>query len=257
MNKAIPLLELQALTCRFGGLIAVNELSLQVYSGAINSIIGPNGAGKSTVFNLITQIYRPSSGQMIWEAQPLPHMKPYQVARRGIARTFQNIRLFGQALVWENVAIAQNVHHKLNLFHTLFHTPLWRRQENIIREKSHGWLQFVGLESLAQRMANSLSYGQQRRLEIARALALEPKLLLLDEPAAGMNPQETEELKALLERIQGLGVTLLLIEHDMGLVMKISDHITVMNFGKKIAEGLPSEMVKHPAVIEAYLGQTE
>lgn len=250
----MSILELNQVTKRFGGLTAIDSLSFKIPEAAIFSLIGPNGAGKSTVFNVITGIYTPSEGEVAFQGSDLKRLKPHQVTKAGIARTFQNIRLFSNACAWENVAVAQNVRSRINFVSTILRTPGYRRQEAQILERTRHWLEFVGLADCWHSLAGSLAYGQQRRLEIARALATEPRLLLLDEPAAGMNPQETEALMELIGKIRANGVTVLLIEHDMPLVMKISDRICVMNFGKKIAEGTAAEIRENPAVIEAYLG---
>ena len=249
-----PILELKQVTKQFGGLTAIDQLELKIEKGQIYSLIGPNGAGKSTVFNVITGIYTPTVGEVRFEGRPLKGLKPYHVAKTGIARTFQNIRLFANACAWENVAVGQNVRRKINFVSAILRTPAYRAQEKQILERTRHWLNFVGLEEAWHMLAGNLAYGQQRRLEIARALATEPRLLLLDEPAAGMNHQETDELMQLIEKIRATGISVLLIEHDMALVMKISDRICVVNFGKKIAEGTPEHIRENPAVIEAYLG---
>ncbi len=256
-----PILEVTGLTMDFGGIRALNAVDLEVNSGEIVALIGPNGAGKTTFFNCITGIYRPTAGD-IYIFRPdhagrlsLKGLKPNQVTERGLARTFQNIRLFPKMTVLENVMIGRHCRTKSFLFGAVLRTRANRREEEEILEMSYRMLEQVGIAQYADDNAENLPYGAQRRLEIARAMATEPLLLLLDEPAAGMNPQETIELDRLIKEISRAGQAILLIEHDMKLVMSLSDRIVVMDYGKKIAQGNPLEIRTNPAVIKAYLGE--
>jgi branched-chain amino acid transport system ATP-binding protein len=243
----------------FGGLVAVEDVSFRVPRRSIVSIIGPNGAGKTTFFNMLTGLYKPTTGVITFEGKDVTGMRPDKITSRGVARTFQNIRLFSSMTALENVMVGQHSRMKGGLFGSILRTPRVRKEEVAVREKGREMLDYAGLkEAEFDRMASTLSYGDQRRVEIARALASDPALLLLDEPTAGMNPQESARLTEFMEQLrEELNLAILLIEHDMKVVMDVSEHITVLDHGMKIAEGLPEEIRSNDRVIEAYLGKRE
>jgi branched-chain amino acid transport system ATP-binding protein len=250
------MLDVRQLTMRFGGLLAVDEVSLKVGAQEIVSIIGPNGAGKTTVFNCISGFYQPSAGTIRFEGADIQKMPDFKISRLGMVRTFQHVRLFGSMTVIENLLVAQHRHVNTGLLAGLFNTADYRQREEKAMERASYWLHKLDLGPVANREAGTLSYGQQRRLEIARCMVTEPKMLLLDEPAAGLNPRETRDLNDLIMRLKlDYNVSILLIEHDMGLVMGISDRIYVVNQGKPLANGKPAEIRDNPEVIKAYLGE--
>jgi branched-chain amino acid transport system ATP-binding protein len=265
MNGAAPLLEVDHLTMRFGGLVAIDDVSFVAGQGRITAIIGPNGAGKTTVFNCLTGFYKPTVGQLTFHADGrrllLEQMDGFRIARAGVARTFQNIRLFGQMSVLENLVVAQHNALMRASGYTVFGVlglASYRHAEAAAVERARDWLGRIGLIERADWNAANLPYGDQRRLEIARAMCAQPKLLCLDEPAAGLNPRETADLGQLLIRIRDeFGIGVLLIEHDMSVVMGISDHIVVLDYGRKIADGAPEQIKRDPNVVKAYLGETE
>ncbi|MDY9921638.1 MAG: ABC transporter ATP-binding protein [Synergistota bacterium] len=252
------ILELKDVNKSFGGVQAVKDMSFVIETGELAGLIGPNGAGKTTIFNLVTGVYDVTSGEIEFRGKNINRLKTYQVISLGIARTFQNLRLFAASSVLDNVMTAAQQHYKYSFFEAVSHLGRWKSMEKATRDESMGLLERVGLADRADQAAGNLPYGLQRRLEIARAISLRPDLLLLDEPAAGMNAEEVEQLNELIKLIHSdFNLTILLIEHHMDMVMEICPHIVCMNFGAKIAEGSPDEIQSHPEVLKAYLGEEE
>ena len=251
-----PLLQASGLSMRFGGLLAVNGVGMTVQEKQVVSMIGPNGAGKTTVFNCLTGFYKPTAGTILLDGEPIQGLAGHEIARKGVVRTFQNVRLFKEMTAVENLLVAQHRHLNTNFLSGLFKTPAYRKSEREAMEYAEHWLEAVDLKAFANRPAGTLAYGQQRRLEIARCMMTRPRILMLDEPAAGLNPKETEDLKALIGVLRNEhNATVLLIEHDMKLVMSISDHIVVINQGTPLADGTPEQIRDNPDVIKAYLGE--
>lgn len=251
------LLKATDVTMQFGGLKAVDSVNMEIQAGQIYALIGPNGAGKTTFFNVVSGIYVPTHGTVELDGVDITKLKAHQITEKGIARTFQNILLFDQLSALENIMVGRHCRTKSSVLGTIFHSPKMKREEEICYRKSLEALEFVGMADAANVLAASLPYGRKRILEIARALASEPKIIMLDEPCAGMNSTETEELRQTIYKIRDRGVTILLVEHDMKFVMGIADRITVLDHGMRIAEGVPEEIKQNPLVIEAYLGKEE